>query len=477
MDQAKAAAVAVFVAISAVVVAGLVTATDALGAENSSRRTQRNGPRLTLAQAVGISLNQSLRVPEAMLTLQERESERRSAYSDFFPQGQLVYSATGYKYQQPGTVQALANAHDSRWAYRIGRINGVPSAVLDPAYPYRIDPYRTFTLVGTITQPLYTGGQLLNVYRYTRLGVDYASIQVEVERQDLALEVNEAYYELMQAQKLLEVADQSIRALEALRNQTLEFYKAGVVPKVDVLSTEGQLAQARIQRTQSLTNIDKARAALNLLLRYPQDTPTQIVHDYGYTPSGYSLPGIYALAAANRLEIRQANISVDQALALIRVAQAELLPAVSLQVQGTRLNDDWNPLDKEAVNDWQVQGTLSWAFDMFRTRETVQARRSAHARAFVTRQLLVEQIMDQVRQAYADMKRYESDIFDSKKAVEFRRENFRINQERYKEQVATYIEVLDAQRQLAQAEGDYYVSLIQYRISRASLERAMGVLR
>lgn len=477
MDQPRAAAVTLVVAFLAAVAFGLTAHTDVLGAGKPGRGAQRGGPRVALAQAVAIALNQNLRLPDAMLTVQERESERRAAYSDFFPQGQLQYAASGFKYMQSGTVQALANAHDSRWTFRMGRIGGVPAAVVDPAYPYRIDPYRSFTLVGTITQPLYTGGKLLNVYKYARLGVDFASLQVEVERQDLTLEVTEAYYDLMQGQKLLEVAEQSIRALEALRNQTLEFYKAGVVPKVDVLSTEGQLAQARIERTQSLNDIETARARLNLLLRYPQETPTQIVHDYGYVPSGYTIPGIYETAAANRLEIRQANISVDQAMTLIRAAQADLLPSVSLQVQGTRLNDDWNPFDKEAVNDWQVQGTFSWAFDMFRTRETVQARRVAHSRTFIARQLLVEEIMSAVKEAYADMKRFESDIFDNRKAVEFRRENFRINQERYKEQVATYIEVLDAQRQLAQAEGDYYTSLIQYRIGRAILERTMGILR
>ncbi len=83
----------------------------------------------------------------------------------------------------------------------------------------------------------------------------------------------EAYYQLIQAEKLLWVAQQSISALEGLRNQMLEFYKAGVAPKVDVLSAEGQLAQARIQRTQALTDIDRYKATLNFLLRYPQETP------------------------------------------------------------------------------------------------------------------------------------------------------------------------------------------------------------
>src|SRR5208283_5274501 len=107
----------------------------------------------------------------------------------------------------------------------------------------------------------------------------YSAIQYQVDTQDLVLDVYEAYYQLIQAEKLLEVAEQSIRALEALRNQTREFFKAGVVPKVDVLSTEGQLAQARIQRTQSLTEVQRQKAQLNFLLRYPQETPIDVVQD------------------------------------------------------------------------------------------------------------------------------------------------------------------------------------------------------
>ena len=112
------------------------------------------------------------------------------------------------------------------------------------------------------------------------------------------------------------MANQSILALESLRNQTLEFYKAGVVPKVDVLSTEGQLATARIQRTQSLTDIRRYRADLNNLLRYPQETPLQIVQDYEQQPNRYEPPQIFTTAVSNRLEIQQANISMAQALAL-----------------------------------------------------------------------------------------------------------------------------------------------------------------
>jgi outer membrane protein len=411
---------------------------------------------------------------DARLDVQEKEYQRREAYSDFFPTVDVQYIATGNRYQQQGNIQAFAGAQDSRWWTTRGAVN---AAGLFPTYPYRIDPYRTFTMAATITQPLYTGGRLLSDYKFARLGVDYSAIQLDVERQDLTLDVYEAYYQLVQGIKLLGVADSSIRALEALRNQTIEFYKAGVVPKVDVLSTEGQLASARIQKTQALNDIGKSRATLNFLLRYPQETPTDVIQDTAYKPNNYSIPNIYSVAAANRLEIRQANISVEQAMALVKSAKADLLPSVSVQGEASRTNDDWNPFDHEAINNWQIQGILSWTFDMFRRRETVQERRASQARAFVAREQLVEQVMEEVKLAYLDMKRSESDIENNRKAVEFRSENFRINQERYKEQVATYIEVLDAQRQLSLAEGDLITSLMGYRINQANLERRMGIIR
>lgn len=443
---------------------------DNADAANRSKARRSTEQRLNMQQAVALAVTRNLRMADDRLAVREKEHQRREAFSDFLPSIDLQYSATAYRYKNTSNIAAFAAAHDGR------RIYGQPP-VVNGVYPYRIDPYKAFTLTATVSQPLYTGGRLLNDYKYARLGVDYSAIQYEVDRQDLILEVYQAYNQMTQSIKLLEVADQSIRALEALRNQTREFYKAGVVPKVDVLSTEGQLAQARIQKTQAQADIERYRATLNFLLRYPQETPLQIDPDISFVPSDYSIPQIYATAAANRLEIRQANISVEQAMALVKSAKADLIPAIALQVQGSRTNDDWNPLDREAINSWNLQGILTWSFDMFRRRETVKDRRASQARAFVAREQLVEQIMDEVKTAYIDMKRSQSDIGDNRKAVEFRRENFRINQERYKEQVATYIEVLDAQRQLAQAEGDYYLSLIGYRINKATLERRMGILR
>ncbi len=44
----------------------------------------------------------------------------------------------------------------------------------------------------------------------------------------------------------------------------------------------------------------------------------------------------------------------------MKSAKADLLPSVSVQGEASRTNDDWNPFDHEAINNWQIQGILSW---------------------------------------------------------------------------------------------------------------------
>ncbi|MBI5251749.1 MAG: TolC family protein, partial [Desulfomonile tiedjei] len=455
--------------ISFILIQPLVTRAAAV----NGKKPVHHSARLSLAQAVSIALSRNLRMADSRLAVTEKEHQRREAFSDFFPSIDTSYTASTSKYQQSSYIDTLEGIHPSRWTIRGNSSN----PTLAPNYPYRIDPYRQFTLNATLTQPLFTGGKYLNDYKYAKLGVDYYAIQFQVDRQDLILDVNKAYFNLIQAIKLLGVANDSIRALQALRNQSTEFYKAGLVAKVDVLSSEGQLAQAYIQQTEELRDIGEYKATLCNLLRYPQETPLEVIDDLTYQPNSYRIPEIYATAAANRLEIRQANISVDQAMAIVKSAKAELLPQASGQITGKRVNDDWNVFDPEGNNDWGVTGTVTWSFDMYRTRSVVNEKRASHARAFVAREQLVEEIMEEVKLAYLDMKRSESDIQNNRKAVDYRRENFRINQDRYKKQIATYIEVLDAQKQLSSAEGDYITAMIGYMTNRAVLERKMGTLR
>jgi outer membrane protein TolC len=68
----------------------------------------------------------------------------------------------------------------------------------------------------------------------------------------------------------------------------------------------------------------------------------------------------------------------------------------------------------------------------------------------------------------------EKNISVVEKAIEQAEENLRMNEERYKYQVATQTDVLNAVTLLTQTRTNYYGALSDFNIAKAQLERDMG---
>ena len=63
------------------------------------------------------------------------------------------------------------------------------------------------------------------------------------------------------------------------------------------------------------------------------------------------------------------------------------------------------------------------------------------------------------------------------KTIEQAEENYRISTERYREQVGTTTDVIDAQTLLTRAKANYFDTLGELNINMARMEREMGVVR
>jgi outer membrane protein TolC len=87
---------------------------------------------------------------------------------------------------------------------------------------------------------------------------------------------------------------------------------------------------------------------------------------------------------------------------------------------------------------------------------------------------ILDNIELEVKTAFLRTKEGEENIITVEKAIEQAKENFRINQERFKEQVATTTDVLDAQTLLSDTLTNYFNALYTFKISNATLFRAMG---
>ena len=117
----------------------------------------------------------------------------------------------------------------------------------------------------------------------------------------------------------------------------------------------------------------------------------------------------------------------------------------------------------------------SWTFwEWGKTYYSVQERESLRNELLQTKQDVNENIALELKTAILALADAEEKIPTTRKAVEQGEENLRVSEERYKAQVSTITEVLDAQTLLTQARTNYYNAFYDHKLAKARLQRALG---
>ena len=154
------------------------------------------------------------------------------------------------------------------------------------------------------------------------------------------------------------------------------------------------------------------------------------------------------------------------------------MPSVNLRGEYIRSGDDWEASGGEGISDakrWNIQATAEWDFwEWGRTHFGVREKLHRLSQAQYRREQIMDNIELEVKTAYLRTRESEKNIITVEKAIEQAKENFRINQERFKEQVAATTDVLDAQTLLSDTLTNYFNALYNFKIAKATLYRAMG---
>ena len=140
--------------------------------------------------------------------------------------------------------------------------------------------------------------------------------------------------------------------------------------------------------------------------------------------------------------------------------------------------DDWDATGGEGISNpetWDVQAVASWDFWQWgRTAYDRKEKLSRLAQSKYRRTELFDNIHLEVKTAYLRTKESEQNIITIEKAIEQAKENLRITEEQYKEQVATNTDRLVAQTLLTETMTNYYSALYNYKIAKAVLFRGIG---
>ncbi len=162
------------------------------------------------------------------------------------------------------------------------------------------------------------------------------------------------------------------------------------------------------------------------------------------------------------------------------LARKDYYPSIDLQGSYFKVGTEWDVDGGDGIfdpNGWNIQATATWNFwEWGRTSHGVKEMLSRVSQSQFRKDEILDNIHLEVKNAYLRTQEAEKAIIAVEKAIEQAKENFRINQERYKEQVSTSTDVLDAQTLLSRTMTNYYNALYAFKTAKATLHRGMGVV-
>jgi outer membrane protein TolC len=324
----------------------------------------------------------------------------------------------------------------------------------------------------TVSQPLYTH-QFWALHALGEHEAERAREGSRLARQDVVAAVDAAYYELLRAQTLAAVADETAHLADVEVTHAQARVDAGEAVRSDVIRAQAETARAaqRIEETRGAMDIAAER--LVRLTGIPR--PFDIVEPAERMLDLSSPEPFVALAREHNAELRRAQAALSSTRDEQRRRWAVLWPTAGFQFDYRLVdheafaerNDFWDFVFAVQVPLLEAGGSR-W-LDLSEQRSLV-ARTEADVAG------LRRDVELAVRQAFVNARTLGAQEAAAQKQSALAAETYRLLSEQYAAGVATGLDVLDALNTRDSARANLAVVHYLRALAAVDLERAAGVL-
>ena len=340
-----------------------------------------------------------------------------------------------------------------------GGIN-VPMGDRDPL-SWEIDIYQT----------LFDFGKSISNYKASTEFFHANKAKVESVKRTVTLEFISAYFNLLEAEKMIDVANKEVESLTAYLNDMNHLYEQGVIVKNDLLPAMVNLADAKQKFIAAGNRREVAAASLSTMLTLPL-TESIIVQDIeSDIPRLPDLADAWNAAEVHRPEILFFNKQIKASILRESAKTVENLPTVFAD-GGYAYNQN-----KYMVHQDNAYLTLGAKMDLYDGGETgaeIMKERYLHKKLQEQKNKLRDDIRYEVKDSRLGVKDAIEKLGVAKDALAQAEENVRFYRVKYNNGVATSTDVLEAISLQTRAQTNYYSADYELKRSYAQLMYSMG---
>ena len=327
---------------------------------------------------------------------------------------------------------------------------------------------------------LWDFGRTLGTYRQAVLAGEIAELKSQRNEQLVRLQVAEAYFNVLRAKKGCFIVEESLNQVEAHLKTARSFHKQGMVDKSDVLRAELYVAQVRQALIKIQNAVELATSALNLALGVNVNCKTEVVDTEQVPTFTATLEECLHLAVGNRPEFQMVQKAIQIQEQALNIARAGHMPRIYVG-GGYNWTDDayrkWGGGSSSDLSKGAWAGEIGIQIDFFtggRTSANTRIANSKIRQAEEQAKQLCDAVVLQVKSGALGIAEARERIAVAEKAVAQAKEHLRLINNKYKQNMASSTDVVDAETALSQAQGNYYSAIYDCHTALARLLSAVG---
>lgn len=330
-----------------------------------------------------------------------------------------------------------------------------------------------------VKQPIYAGGKI-------RLGKEATAKVVEiyqgsrvVTEKEVLLNVETAYWQLVQVSEKVQLASKYKEMLQALQTDLKNSYEAGLIYKNDLLRVEVNLNEAELNITKANDGLVLSKLNLAQVIGQPGNTAFTIADSVSGT---FGSPDQQAAEAAweARPEIRLLKKSLEAEEIQRRLIRAELKPTAGIALSG--FGTGGKSINFSNGKDYMVSyyGLVNLSipiFDWGKNAKKVKEQNFKIKAKEIQLEETKELISLEVQNAYLQVRQSMQKIALSDLSLKQADENLRLTNDRFKAGTIVGKDVQEAQAIWQQAYSALIDAKVEYRINDAAYQKSIGALR
>lgn len=337
-----------------------------------------------------------------------------------------------------------------------------------------IDMRNLFVAQIGVTQPIYVGGRLKELYTLSQIAEESVCLESKRKQDEVVVKADEAYWRVVAVEQKQKLANQYYDLLVQMEENVEKAVESGMATKSDLLKVKQKRGEAELKKLQASNGLKLSKMALCQVCGLPLETDIKPV---GFDVSEMQLHDTLFdahAATSERIELQMLENASRAAESSARIAEAGLKPNIVATANYVYSNMS---ADNGLHNDWRGHGfvtagvavniPIAHADDIYRVRAARHSARAAQMEVEEMRHLFelqAQQMNNKLLEAQQKVAMCEA-------AMRNAEEILRLATRSWEEDMLTSSDVLQAQTAWMSAATDLLDAQIEVHVCESYMHR------